>query len=229
MGKALFVIGSDTDVGKSFVTAGLTYVMNKTHKAIPYKPIQSGGVYVDGQLKSMDIDFVKRVCQLEEDDQTMNTYCFEAAVSPHIASEKEGVTIDFDRIVDHYKALKSRYDYTLVEGAGGVVVPLSREVYIYDLVKKMDLGVVLVTRAGVGTINHTCLTVAYLRQVGIEIKAIVVNGYKGTYYEADNVKIIKEVTGIEAVITLDHVSDMARLKETYDRCLKKDRIETWFV
>jgi dethiobiotin synthetase len=228
MGKGLFVVGSDTDVGKTFVTAGLTYVLNKTSQTIAYKPIQSGGEYKTGVLKSMDVDFIKFTCQLDHEDELMNSYCFEAAVSPHIAAEREGIVIDFDMIQNHARGLMASFDYTLVEGAGGVVVPLTRDVYIYDLVKKLNLGVVLVTRPGVGTINHTCLTYAFLQDQGIEVKSIIVNGFRGTYYEIDNLRIIREKTGIEDIITLDYVDEDMDLHETFDRCFKVDLVKKWF-
>jgi len=228
MGRGLFIVGSDTDVGKTFVTAGLTYTLKKTSKAIAYKPIQSGGEYHDGQLKSMDIDFIKKTCELEYPDHMMNTYCFQPAVSPHIAAERQGTCLDFKRIQDHAEKLMTSFDYTLIEGAGGVIVPLSRQVYIYDLVKQLGLPVVLVTRAGVGTINHTCLSHAFLRSQGIEVKAIIVNQYKGTYYEEDNLSIIKERTGVASLITLDHVDDLRDIHQAFDRCLKEDQVKSWF-
>ena len=182
MGKGIFIIGTDTDVGKTFTLGAMTYALkNEGKKVIPYKPVQSGG--------SGDTKYIKEICDLENDFNELNTYTFEEAVSPHLASKMENVEISKDKIINHYKKLVDTYDYVLVEGAGGVVVPLiDNNYFIYDLIKELDLDVVLVARAGVGTINHTVLTNEFLKLHNIKAKGIIINGYNNKFYEDDNIK-----------------------------------------
>lgn len=205
MSKGIFIVGTDTDVGKTFVTAGLNYILRKnSHNAISYKPVQSGGIPKDDTFIPGDIDFIKKAAGLNEDHGTMNAYCFKAAVSPHIAAELEDVRIDRQKIIEGYTELQAAHDYCIVEGAGGIVVPLIRdEYYIYDLVKDLDLPVLIVARAGVGTINHTVLTVNFLKSLGVEIRGIVINKYTGSYYEDDNIEVLKAITGLDVVAVID--------------------------
>ncbi|SFH56592.1 dethiobiotin synthase [Tindallia magadiensis] len=230
MGKGIFVLGTDTEVGKTFVSAGATYMLNKDgHRVCFFKPVQSGGIYENGALGSGDVQFVRKVAQIEESYERMNTYCFEASVSPHLASEIEKKEIETEKLIHHYQNLVEKYDYVVVEGAGGVVVPIKRnEYYIHHLIKDLRIPVLLVTRANVGTINHTMLTLEFLKSKGIEIKGIVVNAYQGTFYEEDNVKVISAMSGIEKIFTLGKVEQgegfIERIKAEYRNKLDAEDI-----
>lgn len=236
MGKGIFVLGTDTDVGKTFISAGLTYVLRKHQfNACSYKPVQSGGILKENKLVSGDIEFVKGITQLCEKDSSMNTYCFKEAVSPHIAAELENVTIDRHRILQHFKELQQKYDYIIVEGAGGTVVPLIRnQYYIYDLIKDLDIPVVIVARAGVGTINHTSLTVAFIKSLGIEIKGLIINEYSDCYYEKDNIEVLKNITGMDVVSVINKLETpeeddfLATAKTEYDQSLKLEKVLNLF-
>ncbi|AKL94812.1 dethiobiotin synthetase BioD [Clostridium aceticum] len=214
MGKGLFIVGTDTDIGKTFVTAGMTHLLRKnSFKAISFKPVQSGGILKNDKLVATDAAFAKEVAAIEEEDVVMNSYCLKEAVSPHIAAEQEKVKIDINKIIDDYERLKAAYDYVLVEGAGGVVVPLIRDrYYIYDMIRDFNVPVVVVARAGVGTINHTALTVDFLKKLGVEIKGFVINQYHGSYYEKDNIEVIKKITGLNAVAII-HKIDLKEEQE----------------
>lgn len=218
MNKGIFIIGTDTDVGKTFVTAGINYILRKNDfNAISFKPVQSGGILNSNKLIPGDIEFIKEVSGLNEDYEIMNSYCFKEAVSPHIAAEIENVYIDKNKIINDYKKLYETYDYCIVEGAGGSIVPLIRDkYYIYDLVKDLNIPVLIVARAGVGTINHTSLTVDFLKSLGIEIKGIIINGYTGSYYEDDNIKVLKSITDLYIISVINKLE----LSEKEDFILK---------
>lgn len=226
--NSIFITGSDTDIGKTFVTAGFSYILNKHKYSIcPYKPIQSGGISSSTGLIPGDCKTVKEIANLDLSYDIMNTYCFETPVSPHLACEIENKEIDIPNIINHYDHLKNTYDCVLVEGAGGCVVPIIRnKFYITDLIKMMNLSTIVVTSTYVGSINHTCLTVSYLQNLGIEIKAIVFNGYKGNDYEDDNIKNIKHITKINNTITLPHIKQptIENIQTMFDEHLKIDQI-----
>ncbi|WP_105615740.1 dethiobiotin synthase [Vallitalea okinawensis] len=224
----LFITGSDTDVGKTFVTAGLTHVLHKNGKKVcPYKPVQSGGEIGETGLEPGDCKFVKNMTDLLLPYDLMNTYCLKEPISPHRAAEKEGVHLVPENILDHYYFLENKFDHVLVEGAGGVVVPLLRNsFYMYDLMKQLGIPAIVVTRTAVGTINHTALTVHYLKSIGIHIKAIIFNGYEGHDYEDDNIKILKDITQIEQIFVLPKVKEFSREKvqEVYEKHLPFDQV-----
>lgn len=226
MTKGIFIIGTDTDVGKSVITAGLVYLLRKHgYNGISYKAVQSGGIEVDGGLMSADAQFVKLVAGLDEDQESINGYCLKTPVSPHLAAKLEGIKLDKKVILKKYQDLCRKYDYVIAEGSGGLVVPLVDEGYmVYDFVKDIDLPVVIVARTGVGTINHTVLTVKYAQQVGLEIKGIIMNGYRGSIAEEDNVKMVEKLTGVPVIGIIDRLEDIdvergsfGNLREEFER------------
>jgi len=155
--KDFFVIGTDTDVGKTYVST-LLYKALKKHNFQYYKPIQSGCFLKDGKLTAPDVDFLTKFIDVDYDD-SMVTYTLKEEVSPHLASEMEGTIIEIENVKKHFEDLKKKYSNILVEGAGGLYVPLIRDkFYIYDLIKLFNLSVVLVCGTKVGSINHTMLT-----------------------------------------------------------------------
>jgi|GEM_PF-124162 len=194
--KDFFVIGTDTDVGKTYVST-LLYKALKKHNFQYYKPIQSGCFSKDGKLTAPDVDFLTKFIGVDYDD-SMVTYTLKEEVSPHLASEMEGTTIEIENVKKHFEDLKKKYSNILVEGAGGLYVPLIRDkFYIYDLIKLFNLSVVLVCGTKVGSINHTMLTLNALNTMGIKLHGLVFNNYKGQFFEDDNIKVILELSKIE--------------------------------
>lgn len=203
LNKGFFVIGTDTGIGKTNVSS-LLYKGIKNLEGGYYKPIQSGCIKKEGKLIAPDVEFVCSVAQREYDDK-MVTYTLEAEVSPHLASELEGIEIDIDRVLQDWNELKNRYKYMVVEGAGGLYVPLIRDrFYIYDLIKRMELPVILVCSSRVGAINHSMLTIEMLKKLGIEIQGLVFNkvtdDFEKDYFEKDNIDIVLKLSGIENCI-----------------------------
>ncbi|MGL5315711.1 MAG: dethiobiotin synthase [Peptostreptococcaceae bacterium] len=207
MGKGIFIIGTDTDVGKTFVTAGLTYKLRECgYNAIAFKPIQSGGILSEDGVIPPDTKYIKDICGLDNEHYEMNVYCLKEEVSPHLAAKMENIKILKEKIISQYNELIKKYDYVIVEGAGGIVVPLvDNEYFVYDLIKDLNLEVVIVARAGVGTINHTVLTYEFLKQNGIKSKGIVINQYNNKFYEDDNIEMISKLTQLDILQKLSKV------------------------
>lgn len=207
MGKGIFVLGTDTDVGKTFVTAGLVYILNKhNYECCSFKAVQTGGIKTNDNLISGDVKFVKDMCNISEPYENMNSYCLKEEVSPHLSSELEGVLIDRNKIIGDFNNLKENYEYVIAEGAGGLIVPIVRnKYYMYHLIKDLDIPVVLVSRAGIGTINHTALTYQFARSKGIDIKGVIINGYNGSFYEDDNIAVIHSITGLPIISVLPRI------------------------
>ncbi|MBO3445981.1 dethiobiotin synthase [Clostridium sp. CCUG 7971] len=227
MGKGIFVIGTDTDVGKTFVTGGLVYKLRERgYNAIAFKPIQSGGILEENdKLIPPDIKYVKEVCDINNNYYEMNTYCLKEEVSPHLAAKIENLDISKKKIINQYNNLISKYDYVVVEGAGGIVVPLIEDKYfVYDLIKDLNLDVVIVASAGVGTINHTVLTNEFLKQNNINSKGIIINGYNDKFYEKDNIQMIEKLTNLKVIQTIRNIKkpNINNIKNEYrSLCLEK--------
>lgn len=199
LNKGFFVIGTDTDIGKTYVST-LLYKGIKELNGGYFKPVQSGCFDKNGILTAPDVDYLCKFNDIPY-DKDMVGYTLKAEVSPHLAAELENIDIDPEIIMDKWSLLKDRYKYMIVEGAGGLYVPLVRgKLYIYDIIKMMNLPVILVSSAKVGSINHAILTVDNLRNMGIDIHGIVFNKVTGdskNYYEEDNIRVILELSKLE--------------------------------
>lgn len=223
MGKGYFVTGIDTNIGKTYVTAQMVdCLQNKGIDAIPYKPIQSGVVNINNRVIGEDVAFYKENLELIEDHQYYNTYTFETPVSPHLASKLEDVFIDEQVILEKYKQLENKHDVVFVEGAGGVAVPLKENFGTIDLIKLLNLPVILVTSLKLGTINHTVLTTEYLKSHQINILGLFINNVPSLMneMEKDNLVMLEKLTGHDILgvipeqsvfFTEDHIFEIQQL------------------
>lgn len=189
MGKVLFITATDTGVGKTTVSAAIANILvEKGVKVGYFKPVETGVLDcpLDGKLLT---DITGQ--PIEE----AVLYRFKNPLAPYPASEIEGVNIQLDKIKKHYEHLKNKYDFLIVEGAGGICVPIVKGYTYLDFVRDLDLPVLIVARAKLGTINHTVLTVKALEHA--RIVGVVMNGFDGTdISEETNPRIIQEMTGL---------------------------------
>lgn len=162
MRNGYFITGTDTGVGKTLVSAILTYVLRGCY----WKPIQSGA-----KDELPDLERVKQLTQLASAHFYPSRYVLQAPLSPDQAAALEQIHIDLDECV-----LPMTEKPLLVEGAGGIYVPLNEQQVMLDLIKKLALPVIIVARGTLGTINHTLLTIEGLRQHHIPIHGVVFNG-----------------------------------------------------
>lgn len=161
MFKTYFVTGTDTDVGKTVVSSLLV----KQLDAYYWKPIQSG------TNECEDKDEIQRLTNLPDDKILPCSYELSEPLSPHEAARIDGVEIKLDEIT-----LPSVEGNLIIEGAGGVFAPLNDGTLMIDLIKKLNCQVIVVARSGLGTINHTLLTLKALRDYKIDISGVVING-----------------------------------------------------
>jgi dethiobiotin synthase len=163
MPSRFFITGTDTGIGKTLSSALLCAALD----AYYWKPIQTG------TSETTDRVTVRRLAGLPEDRELAEAYRFRPPVSPHLAAQRAGVRIDFRKIqmpVIHERA------NLIVEGAGGVLVPMNEKQLMVDLMKHLGLPVLLVARTALGTINHTLLSIAALRAARIDLRAVIMSG-----------------------------------------------------
>lgn len=204
MGNALFITGTGTDIGKTIVTSFLYKVLSKNGlKVKVFKPIQSG---FDEEKQSYPDSywFQKSI----GDDQT-GMYFFKPAVSPHLAEKITGQKANIENIKQKLNELKEQYDIVLVEGAGGLAVPLQErenEVYMTkDFIKDLQIPIVLVSLCGLGSIHHAVTTVQYAMNEGLKIKGIVFNQFDDqNFLHNDNVSMIQKLTEIPVLAKLPY-------------------------
>lgn len=165
MNKVIFITATDTGVGKTVATAVLGTLLKAQGFSVGVmKPIQCGG---------HDAAFVKKFLNVNDDIREINPYFAPEALSPHLAFARAKIQISIPQILKSFQALKSKYDIVLVEGAGGLLVPIKENYFVMDLIRDMDADVVIVSRLGLGTINHTLLTISQCREAGLNICGVI--------------------------------------------------------
>ena len=178
-GRGIFVTGTDTEVGKTVVAAGLVRVLrSRGLDAGAMKPVASGGNRTPQGIVSEDAEFLQRAGALSDPLELINPICLELPLAPSVAAELAEAEIDLGKIREAYDILRKKHDFLIVEGVGGFMVPILREYNVADLVREMGLPILIVARPGLGTINHTLLTIAVARNYGLETKGFIINGYR---------------------------------------------------
>ncbi|EDS78439.1 dethiobiotin synthase [Clostridium botulinum C str. Eklund] len=225
MSNGIFIVGTDTDIGKTFVTGGLLYLLRKNGvNASYFKAALSGAIKENERLIPGDTKFVSDLSGLNEEYSFLTPYVFETAVSPHLASKIENIPIDLEVIKNSYLKVKEKYDYIVAEGSGGIICPIIDDgkstVLLEDIIKLLNLDTLLVANAGLGSINHTVLTVKYMENAGLNIKGIIVNGYdENNICHRDNVKMIRKLTGKDIVSLVPNIKEndnTEEIKKTFD-------------
>lgn len=216
MKKGIFITATGTDVGKTYISANLIKELKKEGVDISYfKAALSGAEGED--LIPGDAKFVKDLNNLSATFDEMVCYIFKDAVSPHLAARKENVEIDLDFIKKRFFEELKKYDALLMEGAGGIVCPIyfekDKKIMLEDVIKTLGLSTIVVADAGLGTINHTVLTLNYLKDVGIEVKGVILNNYDDSWMDKDNLKCIEELSGKKVLAICEHNGD---LQKRYD-------------
>ncbi len=196
--KAVFVTGTDTDVGKTLVTGLLgRYLLNKGYLAVTQKWIQTGtGNFptdIAMHLKIMG----NKIEDIEEYLPHIAPYTFKLAASPHLVAKMEKKKINPARIKNSFRTLAKKYDFVIVEGLGGVLVPFSRKKLVIDIAKELALPVIIVAKNKLGAINHTLLTIEALRSRRMKILGVIFNGQNEKQSRVilrDNPKIVETLT-----------------------------------
>lgn len=210
MGKGLFVTGTGTDIGKTYVTALLVKKLRQSGKeAGYYKAAVSGAEKAaDGWLLPGDALYVNEIAGIGETTENLVSYVYYDAVSPHLAARIAQRPMDFDRVERDFQRALSRYEYLTMEGSGGIICPLRWDegghVVLDDLIKRLGLGVLVIADAGLGTINTAVLTIEHLRQQSIPIRGVILNHYhEGNEMETDNRLMIEALTGVPVLAVVE--------------------------
>jgi dethiobiotin synthetase len=207
-----FITGTDTNVGKTFVTLCLAHLLNRlkpkhfvsSQRWLKiYKPIETG---VEEWGYPPDAYSYLQQLELDQSLSDINTYAFQPPVSPNLAAEQEEITISLDRIHAHANQLAQSATWILVEGAGGILVPINQQQTMADIIAVLDLPVILVSENRLGTINQVLLSIAYLTQRGIPIQGIVLNDCSGEVQpaKAENKRIIEQFTAVPVLAEIPY-------------------------
>lgn len=184
---SIFITGTDTGVGKTVITALLGHIYSMAGVKVGLeKPVMTG---IDGNRRfeyGSDLLFLRQA--VKTDLSPVNSYCFPEPVSPHLAAALKGSPIDIEKIEADHRELMAKSEAVLVEGAGGLLVPLKEGFFMADLVSRLRLPVIVVSRPCLGTVNHTLLTLECARTRQISVIGVVMNRYPAvpSLSESDN-------------------------------------------
>jgi dethiobiotin synthetase len=180
--KGIFITGTDTGTGKTWATQALMYALRSRGLNVSgMKPVASGGMDGEHSLKNKDALLIQAQCTTEQPYAWINPYIFKEPIAPHIAAQKSGITIDLGTIVKAYNNIADRSDFIVVEGIGGWRVPLSERLSTVDMVRALNLPVLLVIGMRLGCINHALLTAECIRADNIMLAGLVANEVDANY------------------------------------------------
>ena len=211
MQRALFITGTDTDVGKTIATGALLRALRQRGiNAASMKPVQTGATREGDHWRAPDLDLHLNAAGLQVSEATyrlMAPYCYEPACSPHLAGRLTGVYPDMEHIAECGHALLEQFDVLLIEGAGGLLAPLDEDHAMLNLIVALDCPALVVARTGLGTINHSLLTLSELAAAQVTVSGVLFTQpvpVADTAIEQDNPKTVCRLGRTENLGVLKH-------------------------
>lgn len=223
----IFVTGTDTNVGKTFVTLGLSLLsQNKGLKTGVIKPFQSGAKIENSpDLNEVDMNFIKKY---SNGINTKTTYLLKVPTAPSVASKLDKTKIDLDFAQNDVENFSKKNEITFIEGSGGICVPIDDKYLISDFIKMLDIPIIIVARSDLGTINHTILTVEYAKKMEINILGVIVNKYPHKTNDLAIIHLKEELkkhckTKLLGIIPeIDLKNNVSEIKEIFEKNINLD-------
>lgn len=205
MAKALFITGTGTDIGKTYVTGLLLKKLKDCGKNASYFKAAMSGNDRDqnGKLIPGDALSVKQTSGIAQPLDEMCPYIYENPYSPHLASRLEGNPVKLSVVKEGYAKVFQKYDYVVMEGSGGILCPIdfdNEKIQLEDIISELGLASLIVADAGLGTINAVVMTAEYMKARNLPVHGIILNHYHpGDVMEEDNLKMCEAMTGIPVI------------------------------
>ncbi|MCQ2465031.1 MAG: dethiobiotin synthase [Oscillospiraceae bacterium] len=221
MPKGIFVTATGTDCGKTYVTGLIVKKLRDSGiNAGYYKAALSGA----DSIAESDAGYVNSFAGIGQEENTLVSYLYKNAVSPHLAARIEGNPVSVEKVKKDFSAVKEKYEFVTVEGSGGIVCPIRydeyEKIFLGDIVKTLGLECLIVADAGLGTINAVVTTFEYMKNHGIGVKGLILNNWTGGFMQEDNRKMIEEMTGLSIISVVkpgdtELDTDISRLVSVY--------------
>ncbi len=222
MKTGIFVTGTDTGIGKTIIAGAIAGLLRREGYDVGVmKPAESGAAPEDS-----DTRFLMKMAKSDDPLDLVNPYSLKEPLSPYHASMNEGVVIDVDKIIDAYTELRSRHDIVIVEGAGGLLAPLTREVSMGGLARMMNLPTLIVAHPFLGCINHTLLTAGSARSMGLDRLGIIFNQWKRQKFPEPDFDLIESSTGVDVLGLVPYIGKFGdeKLMETVKQNIRLDSL-----
>lgn len=201
--KGLFVTGTDTEIGKTVIAGGIARILREQRQRVGvFKPIASGCRLDRQGLVSEDAEFLAHCADSPESLEHICPVRYREPLAPEVAVQRGARPIDFQSVQTYYNRLVADKDVVIVEGIGGLLVPLAKDFTVADLAKQINLPLLIVARPGLGTINHTLLTIEVARSRGLPLAGVVINSYvadTASVAEETNSAAIERASGLKVL------------------------------
>ena len=202
----IFITGTSTGVGKTAIAAGLAWALKKRKIDVGVmKPFATANRVFSRKYRSQDTAILVKASGVSDPDYNLNPFFYSVAASPLVASElKHGAPVDIKKAVQHLKKLGRKHHFLIVEGIGGIMVPLTENESVAGFAKRIDLPVVIVSTAKLGTVNHTLLTVMACKKFGLKITGIILNktSKKSDIVEQKTAEVLEKLTHIKVLAVI---------------------------
>jgi dethiobiotin synthetase len=207
--KSLFIAGTDTDVGKTYIAAGLAVAFRKMGIDVGVmKPFAAGRAEKKG-YKSEDIVILSRAAKACDPEKLVNPQFFKISASPYTAWKTLKTKPKISTILSSFKKLTKLHDMILVEGMGGIMTPILKNYYITNLIKEMKIPAVIITRSKIGTVNHTIMTCKMCEKYKIPVKGIIINNFDDGYPIPELKRDLQNLTGIKVLGSIPFIKNLS--------------------
>jgi len=204
--KPLFVTATDTDIGKTYVCAGLAYALKKLGIDVGIMKPFACGVKQKIGFSSNDLTILTNAAMVDDAEDIINPFFFPIPASPYTAAKNLGVKIDIEHVMECFRKLDEIHDIVLVEGIGGIMTPILKDYAIIDLIKDLMANTIIVTSSKIGTVNHTVLTCNMCKNMNIPIKGLIINNFDSTGYPIPELeRDLSALTDLPVLCSLPHM------------------------
>ena len=204
--KPLFVTATDTDIGKTYVCAGLAYALKKSGIDVGIMKPFACGVKQKIGFSSNDLTILTNAAMVDDAEDIINPFFFPIPASPYTAAKNLGVKIDVEYVMECFRKLDEIHDIVLVEGIGGIMTPILKDYAIIDLIKDLMANTIIVTSSKIGTVNHTVLTCNMCKNMNIPIKGLIINNFDSTGYPIPELeRDLSALTDLPVLCSLPHM------------------------
>ncbi len=204
--KPLFVTATDTDIGKTYVCAGLAYALKKSGIDVGIMKPFACGVKQKIGFSSNDLTILTNAAMVDDAEDIINPFFFPIPASPYTAAKNLGVKIDVEHVMECFRKLDEIHDIVLVEGIGGIMTPILKDYAIIDLIKDLMANTIIVTSSKIGTVNHTVLTCNMCKNMNIPIKGLIINNFDPTGYPIPELeRDLSALTDLPVLCSLPHM------------------------
>ena len=204
--KPLFITATDTDIGKTYVCAGLAHSLKKSGIDVGImKPFACGTKQKTG-FSSNDLTLLSEAAIINDTEELLNPFFFPIPASPYTAAKNLGVKIDIKHVLECFNKLDKIHDVMLVEGIGGIMTPILNDYTIINLIKDLQANTIIVTSSRVGTVNHTILTCNICKNMNIPVKGLIINNFDSTGYPILELeRDLSALTNLPVLCSLPHM------------------------